>query len=1320
MKRMLINASQQEELRVALVDGQRLYDLDIESPGHEQKKANIYKGKITRIEPSLEAAFVDYGADRHGFLPLKEISREYFPANYSAHGRPNIKDVLREGQEVIVQIDKEERGNKGAALTTFISLAGSYLVLMPNNPRAGGISRRIEGDDRTDLKEALSDLQLPDGMGLIVRTAGVGKSAEALQWDLSFRLKHWDAIKKAADSRPAPFLIHQESNVIVRAFRDYLRQDIGEILIDNPKVLELARQHIAALGRPDFSSKIKLYTGEIPLFSHYQIESQIESAFQREVRLPSGGSIVIDSTEALTAIDINSARATRGGDIEETAYNTNLEAADEIARQLRLRDLGGLIVIDFIDMTPVRHQRAVENRLREAVRQDRARIQISHISRFGLLEMSRQRLSPSLGESSHHVCPRCSGTGTIRDNESLSLSILRLIEEEALKENTKEVHAIVPVQIASYLLNEKREAVSAIEKRQGGVRAIIVPNDQMQTPHFSVLRVRNGEETQTLSYHLPKLHEAEMALPSEEEHAERKRPEQPALAAFVMPDAPPLPQEVPAEEALSTKAEVAAAATAPAAAAQPGLFSRFVNGLKKLFAAEEKPAVVEEVAAEQKPAEPQAPRGERRNNNRRQNTRRDRNDRNGERNDRNGERNDRNGERNDRNGERNDRNGERNDRNGERNDRNGERNNRNNDRNDRNNDRNERNNDRNDRNNDRNERNNDRNERSNDRNEERSERPERAPREGRDDRRNRRNGSDSRNERMVPDARSERMVPDARTEDDVAQVEAPRREPRAERKPRRQDETQQPVQEETFVAPVAVDEADQEENVQVLPRRNPRQLNQKVRIETAEQTAARAFQPEPADETPTAQPADVTPVAETAESDDREGNTMPRRSRRSPRHLRVSGQRRRRYRDEHHPTQSPMPLASAGASPEMASGKVWVSYPVAQVTDGDHQHEQSVVPAYGHADVEDAADDVAAVAVAETVATAAIPAVEQAEAETAVVAPEQAEAPAPVAAPAEAEAQAPVAAPAEAEAQAPVAAPVEAEAQAPVAAPAEVEAQAPVAAPAEVEAQAPVEAPAEVEAQAPVAAPVEAETQAPVAAPAEVEAQALVAAPVEAETQAPVAAPAEVEAQAPVAAAAEPQPEAEPVHIAEPQAEAPVSVVNTDDTAAIDVAADQVPSVIPPAKESVAEEVIAQAVAADDARVTAAAEQVAEPVTADAAVASELAQQQAADVSEETAQQVAEIVEAQQAAVAEQPAVSEPHAAVPGRDLPAAELNAAPAQGVYKHHATAPMTKAPAPDFQPEPARNSDWVRPDFNFEGKGAAGGHAATHQATAPATRP
>lgn len=504
MKRMLINATQKEELRVALVDGQRLFDLDIETPGHEQKKANIYKGRITRVEPSLEAAFVDYGAERHGFLPLKEIAREYFPDDYVYQGRPNIRDILTEGQEVIVQVNKEERGNKGAALTTFVSLAGSYLVIMPNNPRAGGISRRIEGDERLELKDALSSLDVPEGVGLIVRTAGVGKSPEELQWDLKVLLHHWEAIKQASESRPAPFLIHQESDVIVRAIRDYLRRDIGEILIDSPKIYEKAKAHIK-LVRPDFINRVKLYQGEVPLFSHYQIESQIESAFQREVRLPSGGSIVIDVTEALTAIDINSARSTRGGDIEETALNTNLEAADEIARQLRLRDLGGLIVIDFIDMTPVRHQREVENRIRDAVRQDRARIQISRISRFGLLEMSRQRLSPSLGESSHHVCPRCQGTGKIRDNESLSLSILRLLEEEALKENTKQVHTIVPVEIASYLLNEKRKAISSIEKRHN-VDIIVAPNEGMETPHFSVFRVREGEEVNELSYNLAKLH----------------------------------------------------------------------------------------------------------------------------------------------------------------------------------------------------------------------------------------------------------------------------------------------------------------------------------------------------------------------------------------------------------------------------------------------------------------------------------------------------------------------------------------------------------------------------------------------------------------------------------------------------------------------------------------------------------------------------------------------------------------------------------------------------------------------------------------------
>lgn len=571
MKRMLINATQKEELRVALVDGQRLYDLDIESPGHESKKANIYKGRITRIEPSLEAAFVDYGAERHGFLPLKEIAREYFPSGYTYQGRPNIKDVVKEGQEVIVQVDKEERGNKGAALTTFVSLAGSYLVLMPNNPRAGGISRRIEGEERNQLKEAMSGLELPQGMGLIVRTAGVGKSAEELEWDLKVLLNHWQAVKEAASSNPAPFLIHQESNVIARAIRDYLRRDIGEILIDSEKVFKRAQEHIQLI-RPDFVSRIKLYEGEVPLFSHYQIESQIESAFQREVRLPSGGSIVIDPTEALTSIDINSARATKGSDIEETALQTNLEAAEEIARQLRLRDLGGLVVIDFIDMTPVRHQREVENKLRDSVRMDRARVQIGRISRFGLLEMSRQRLSPSLAEASHHICPRCKGTGVIRDNESLSLSILRLMEEEAMKENTAQVLGIVPVPVASYLLNEKRRSVQHIEKYHN-VKVVVVPNADLQTPHFDVVRIRGGEEMASLSYHLPSqldsLKEAETREEPQQARPAKKR-EEPVLQGFAAPSSP-APTAKPATE------------TAPK---QPSLLAKLGKFLSGLFASD--------------------------------------------------------------------------------------------------------------------------------------------------------------------------------------------------------------------------------------------------------------------------------------------------------------------------------------------------------------------------------------------------------------------------------------------------------------------------------------------------------------------------------------------------------------------------------------------------------------------------------------------------------------------------------------------------------------------------------------------------------------
>ncbi|TEW43769.1 ribonuclease E [Psychromonas algicola] len=548
MKRMLINATQAEELRVALVDGQKLYDLDIESPGHEQKKANIYKGKITRVEASLEAAFVDYGAERHGFLPLKEIARNYFPEGYSFKGRPNIKDVIKEGQEVIIQIEKEERGNKGAALTTFISLAGSYLVLMPNNPRAGGISRRIEGDERTELKAALSDLKLPNGMGLIVRTAGVGKSAEELEWDLNVLINHWDAIDQGAKTKPAPFLIHRESNVIVRSIRDYLRRDIGEIVIDNSKTFELAKNHIEMI-RPDYVSRLKLYQGEIPLFTHYQVESQIESAFQREVRLPSGGSIVIDPTEALTSIDINSARATRGGDIEETAFNTNLEAAEEIARQLRLRDLGGLVVIDFIDMTPARHQREVENRMRESVRQDRARIQLGRISRFGLMEMSRQRIRPSLGESASRVCPRCHGQGTIRDNDSLSLAILRLIEEEGLKENTAQIQARVPVAVAAYLLNEKRKDVAKLEKRHT-CEVYIIPDANLLTPHFEIKRTRKDGKEDINYDALEKQHTVYVPNIAQIEHDEI---EEPLLTGFSAPKAKTTKKAVKSEKAQPAK-----------------------------------------------------------------------------------------------------------------------------------------------------------------------------------------------------------------------------------------------------------------------------------------------------------------------------------------------------------------------------------------------------------------------------------------------------------------------------------------------------------------------------------------------------------------------------------------------------------------------------------------------------------------------------------------------------------------------------------------------------------------------------------------------
>lgn len=835
MKRMLINATQKEELRVALVDGQRLFDLDIESPGHESKKANIYKGRITRVEPSLEAAFVDYGAERHGFLPLKEIAREYFPEGYTYQGRPSIKEVLKEGQEVIVQVEKEERGSKGAALTTFVSLAGSYLVLMPNNPRAGGISRRIEGDERTELKAALSTLELPQGMGLIVRTAGVGKSAEELEWDLNVLLNHWSAIKQASELHPAPLLIHQESNVIVRAIRDYLRRDIGEILIDSNTIYERALDHIK-LVRPDFVSRVKKYDGEVPLFSHYQIESQIESAFQREVRLPSGGSIVIDPTEALTSIDINSARATKGGDIEETALNTNLEAADEIARQLRLRDLGGLVVIDFIDMTPVRHQREVENRLRDAVRLDRARVQIGRISRFGLLEMSRQRLSPSLAEASHHICPRCSGTGVVRDNESLALSVLRLIEEEALKDNTAQVLAVVPVPIASYLLNEKRRSISHIERIQE-VNITIVPNSDMETPHFEVIRVREGEEQEILSYMVPKkleaLKEAESKEPSEADFRP-KRIEEPALKGFAAPaqaqaapaPAPKAPQPVVKENVVEESAK-------------PGLFSRLFKAIGSLFS-----APVEEKSAEKEQEKPENKRNQQPRQRRERNDQRRRN--------------------------------------------------------------------------------------------------------------NRDNANRDKNKRKP-------VAAEGTSEKEVTQAEQNKpqtRKPRQDRRNKRDDLKTEKLAEQGKQLAVEAQQAEQqdvkteEKTAKVKERRQRRKLNKQVRVKdqaaakeavvaiASQDTApvAEAIEAVKAESVKTTEP--TTVMSDDANNKDEQNQ---RRNRRSPRHLRASGQRRRRGRDRR---PNPFRLRKGGvASPEMAMGKVMPRYDLAKApTQAPRQEEKVEAP----------------------------------------------------------------------------------------------------------------------------------------------------------------------------------------------------------------------------------------------------------------------------------------------------------------------------------------------------------------------------------------
>ncbi len=587
MKRMLINATQREELRVAIVDGQTLYDLDIEIPSREQKKSNIYKGRITRVEASLEACFVEYGAERHGFLPLKEISRDYFTPGLDQH-KSSIRELVKEGQEVVVQVEKEERGNKGAALTTFISLAGRYMVLMPNNPKAGGVSRRIEGEDRQALKEALEHVTVPDDVGLIVRTAGLGRDAEELQWDLDYLLQLWKSISEAADKQKAPFLIYQESKLFIRALRDYLRSDIGEILIDDESLYNDARDFMQQV-MPNALRKLKLYTDDTPLFTRYQIETQIDSAFDRQVRLPSGGSIVIDQTEALTAIDVNSSKATKGSDIEETAFNTNCEAAVEIARQARIRDAGGLLVIDFIDMDSPKHQREVEERMKDALKLDRARVQVGRISRFGLLELSRQRLRPSLGEASQVVCPRCDGHGVIRGVESLSLSTLRLIEEHAMKENTGQVLVQAPSTVANFLLNEKRASVVEIELRHK-VHVMIVADEKLQTPHIEIQRIREADmgEHSKPSYERLTVVEPEALAKMGQVLGSNEHP----AVSGIMPASPaPLREEVAAPVA-SERAPAArhrpAATAAAATVATGGVLARILSW----FSNSAKPAAV--------------------------------------------------------------------------------------------------------------------------------------------------------------------------------------------------------------------------------------------------------------------------------------------------------------------------------------------------------------------------------------------------------------------------------------------------------------------------------------------------------------------------------------------------------------------------------------------------------------------------------------------------------------------------------------------------------------------------------------------------------
>jgi ribonuclease E len=580
MKRMLFNATQQEELRVAIVDGQKLIDIDIEAAGREQRKGNIYKGVITRIEPSLEACFVNYGEERHGFLPFKEVARSYFKEGIDVRNA-SIKDALREGQEIIVQVEKEERGQKGAALTSFISLAGRYLVLMPNNPRGGGVSRRIEGEDRQELREAMSQLEVQDGMSIIARTAGIGRDATELQWDLSYLMQLWKAIDEAAKGNSAPLLIYLESSLVIRAIRDYFQPDIGEILIDTDDIYEQAAAFMSVV-MPDNLPRVKRYQDDVPLFSRFQIEHQIETAYSRTVPLPSGGAIVIDHTEALVSVDVNSARATRGSDIEETATRTNLEAADEIARQARLRDLGGLIVIDFIDMESSKAQKDVENRLRDALRHDRARVQMGKISKFGLMEMSRQRLRPALSEGSHVTCPRCNGTGHIRDTESSALQVLRIIQEEAMKENTAAIHTQVPVEVAAFLLNEKRAEVIKIETRFK-VNVLMVPNKHLETPHYKLERLRHDDprlDDQKASYVMAEEAARELETDttvSKKDADVKARPE--AAVKGITPTQP-----APISQPRPTRAENVAAESSG------GLF----GFIKRLFSsapvAEEKPA----------------------------------------------------------------------------------------------------------------------------------------------------------------------------------------------------------------------------------------------------------------------------------------------------------------------------------------------------------------------------------------------------------------------------------------------------------------------------------------------------------------------------------------------------------------------------------------------------------------------------------------------------------------------------------------------------------------------------------------------------------